>query len=287
MTIESVTEAIRRHDSIWKGASIGSVILNRKSPSDEVERWYNYFTKVILLPDLEKPYLEEPFAREDFCIIKAKVDLEKFIESLRGALKSEFFRCGPYEIGRLYSLNNRGFLDSDLAKRQFGLSFSCNFWRMESREHYGFNDKELEPERESLPFRSTGEAIKYYVGMPGDEPSYQHSFCLLAPYYYATLDSCHLKNSELHCMIVENLSSLDELVLRYNYRDKNGKTAGDSKEVEGRHEVIRLEFSPREANVWLYHKNGFKIDERTHLPSPNYRRTSCGTFRRKCGLFKI
>jgi len=265
MKMEEVIETIRRHPSIWKGASIGSVILKEKGPGDEVEQWYNHFTKVILLPDLEKPYLEEPFARKNFRIIKAKVDLETLIKSLMSTLESEFFRVGPYEIGRLFYLTEQGFLSSDRAKREFGLEFSCNLWKMDSRGHYGYNDKELEPERESLPFRSVGDAIKYYVGMPRDESSYQYSFCLLAPYYYARLDNCYLKDSELYCMIVEDLSALTELVLRYNYRDKNGRTSGGSKEVENRHEVIKLEFPPREASVWLYHKNDFKIDERPYI----------------------
>jgi len=265
MAIESAIQTIGKHPGIWKAAHVVSVVLKRKDPNEQVEQWYNYFTKVILVPNSETSCLEEPLTREDFRIIRAKMSLEEILTSLKDIPRSEFFQIGPYKVGRLVEPTSEEFLSSDQAGNKFQLNFSCTFWKMDSKTHYGFNDRELEPERESLPFRSINDALIYYVGMPQDTSSYQHAFCLLAPYYYAKLDNCLLKDAKLHCMIVENLCSLSDLVLRYNYEDKSGQIAGGSRQVERPNEIIELEFSPRKASIWLYHKNGFKIDERRYL----------------------
>ena len=266
---DEIVSSLKLHKKIYKSVLVHCVIAKREDLPDLKGKWHNYFMIAQLMNSFQEKSFKEHIQRDNFSLFQATISVDDLIQNLEGLVSFSKFKIGPFTLHErsIPRFQHMEFFDSKRSQTIYGIDWATSVWRVES-ENLGIpGDHELELEREHKPFPDAREAIAYYFGL---HDRYKLSellsrYHILLPYYYAKIQNCILLENKLQVEIMPNISKLNDLVLKYNCPIEGKRALTGTIEVKTPSIKLAFETAPEVANVWLYQKEGYKVDYRSRV----------------------
>lgn len=267
---DEIVSSLKLHKESYKSVLVHSVIAKREDLPDWKGKWHNYLTIAQLMNSFQKKSFKEHIHRDNFSLFQATISVDDLIQNLERLALNKAFKVGPFTIYErsVPKFQPEDFFDSERSRITYGVGWATSVWRVESRENLGIpSDHELELEREHKPFPNAREAIAYYFGLHDRYELSQllNRYHILLLYYYAKIQNCVLLENKLEVEVMPNISKLSDLVLKYNCPIEGNSPLTGTVEVKTPSIKLAFETAPEAANVWLYQKEGYKVDYRSRV----------------------